>query len=349
MKQGMTLQELAKEIERTESAKKDFVAPTTKLWTKSEDNQIRLDIDGIGNFGVNNHAHNQIANRLGIPKKYYDRMKLNAPDLLTTNINCWLRQEPETRMVRTLDGNVRAFLSDRYRPLDNYLVANAALPILVENGHVQVKSCQITETRMYLQAVYPEMVGEPKVGDIIQAGIVLSNSEVGAGSFRVEMLLYRLACLNGMIRTHSMKRYHVGKRIDTGEDVAENFYRQETREADDKAFMMKVQDTVRHSFNKEQFDVEIKLLADATENKIPAGKINDVIEEVTKRMTFSQKERDNVLSHLIENGDLSQYGLANAITQTANNHESYDRVIELERFGGQVIDLKPAEWSSLIT
>ena len=65
------------------------------------------------NLKANDVAHRQIAARLEIPAKYYDRMRTEAPQMLAKNVNHWLHAQPETRMIRTLDGNVRAFLSDR--------------------------------------------------------------------------------------------------------------------------------------------------------------------------------------------------------------------------------------------
>ena len=45
-----------------------------------------------------------------------------------------------------------------------------------------------------------------KVGDAVQAGIAISNSEVGQGSLRVEALDYRLVRTNGMIRETAVRK-----------------------------------------------------------------------------------------------------------------------------------------------
>jgi hypothetical protein len=55
-------------------------------------------------------------------------------------------------------------------------------------------SCDVTESRFYLKAVTDRVQGEVKQGDAIQAGLVVSNSEVGQGSLRVEALDSRLVC-----------------------------------------------------------------------------------------------------------------------------------------------------------
>ena len=44
---------------------------------------------------------------------------------------------------------------------------------------------------------------------------------------------------------------------------------------------------------------------------------------------------------------MSQYGLINAVTRTAEDAKSYDRATELEMAGAAVLDLKPTEWRDL--
>jgi hypothetical protein len=42
-----------------------------------------------------------------------------------------------------------------------------------------VVSAEITEHRFYLKAVTDRVAGEVKPGDVVQAGLVISNSEIG--------------------------------------------------------------------------------------------------------------------------------------------------------------------------
>ena len=65
-------------------------------------------------------------------KRYYDRMRSEAPELLGDNIRHWFQKYPAPRMIRTLDGGNRAFLSNSYRTLENEDLAEAVLPVLQE-------------------------------------------------------------------------------------------------------------------------------------------------------------------------------------------------------------------------
>ncbi len=197
MKTGKTLTELAMELERQSQVKKDYISDTRVL-EMTPAGELTLANNGFQEFPVTDHAHSQIAARLDIPSKYYNRMRSVAPNLLAANVNEWFHSKPERRMVRTLDGNIRAFLSARYRRLDNFELAQAVLPVLAEMGEgVQIVSSEMTQTRMYIKAINRRLELEVNKGDVVQAGICISNSEVGLGSLKVEPLVYRLVCLNG--------------------------------------------------------------------------------------------------------------------------------------------------------
>lgn len=345
MKSGKTLVELATELERQSEAKKDFITSTSAL-EMTERGEIALDGDTHHEFPVTDHAHSQIAARLDIPAKYYKRMQHEAPELLAANVNQWFHSKPERRMIRTLDGQARAFLSDRYRRLDNFDLAQAVLPILVEMGEgIQIVSTELTDTRMYIKVINERLELEVQRGDVVKAGIVISNSEIGMGSLKVEPLIYRLACTNGMIaQDHSQKRYHVGRNAHEGE--AYELFCDETLKADDRAFFLKVQDTVRAAVDLAKFSTIVERMREATEQKIEGNPVK-AVEMVSQKFGLSQPESGGVLQHLIQGGDLSAYGLLNAITRTSQDIKNYDRATQLERDGSRVLSLPASTWKEI--
>ena len=219
MKQGRTLEELGAELQRQRAARKDFITDTRYLeFNTNEEGRATLSLDIKGElqtFGVDELAHKQIAQRLMIPYRYYQKMQVEQPELLDTNVNTWLKFAPERRMIRTLDGSVRAFLSDRYRRLDNLELCEAVLPIIKDMPGAEITSCDVTPDHMYLKVINKKLKEEVSTGDVVQAGFVISNSEVGLGSVKVEPLIYRLVCKNGLIlKDYTQKKYHVGKQVD---------------------------------------------------------------------------------------------------------------------------------------
>lgn len=349
MKTGRNLQELAIEITRQATAKRDYLVDT-ELMSMSDDGKT-FQVKGIEDeFGINEIAHSQIGQYLEIPARYYNRMAAASPDLLAKNVNHWLhiRAEPEKRMLRTLDGNLRAFLSDRYRRIENSQVAETVLPIIAKMDGAEVKSCEITDTKMYIKVVNPRIQSEVRVGDMVQAGIVISNSEVGRGSVSVSPLLYRLVCTNGMIAQDSgVRRYHIGRVNDADYDMG--IFQDETIEADDRAFLLKVRDAVNAAVDQAKFEAIVQQMRDAAEAKIEAKAVPKVVELTSKQYSITDCEHESVLGHLIEGGDLSLYGVANAVTRYAQDVDSYDRSTELEATGYKILTMPPATWKNILS
>ena len=186
------------------------------------------------------NGHIQLAQMCDIPKKYYDKM-LDSPELLQRNVEHWLKNNNEKRMVRSLDGNIRAILSDKYRRLDNYDLAFNVLPMLQE-ADAEIESCDITDNKIYIKAITHKVQGEVAKGDVVSAGVIISNSETGHGSLNIKPLIYRLVCKNGAIADdYAMRKYHVGRQ----DEMYQIEFKNDTLTAEDTAFWLKVRDLVK--------------------------------------------------------------------------------------------------------
>lgn len=381
MKQGKTLAELAQELDRQARTRRDFVAPTTRLRAvldRPAPESTRVVLTGFPNderMGINALAHQQIASDLAIPKPYYDRMVAEAPGLLAENVNHWLAAQPQEKLVRTLDGNVRAFLSSKYRPLDNFELLGAVLPAFQDlGGGLTVESAEVTERRLYIKAVLPSLQWDLAMArreamlaaglgthterpgeDVVQAAVTIRNSEVGEGGLYIEEGVYRLVCFNLATVTKTLRKYHVGKRAGKGNgnghdgDTADEVWQylsDETRAADDKAFWLRVRDVAKAAFNAERFQANVMKFAGAAADVIE-GKVERVIEVAAVQFGLSDATRENVLKHLISGGDLSRFGLVNAITAASQDETDYDRATDMERLGGRIIEMPKSEWSQL--
>lgn len=349
MKTGLTLPDLAARVRSEQERKRDIVADTRTMQFSSN-GVTRLLVDDeetVSEFDLSEHAHGQVADRLGIPKRYYDRLRSEAPALLDSNANHWLHQKPERRMLRTftggedgIHGTVRGFVSDRYRRLDYADLLERVLPIFKELGvdSGSVVSANLSDTRMYLKVVFPGITEEvkPGLGDIVQAGVVVSNSEVGAGALKIEPLLYRLECLNGMIvQDKSMVRYHVGRRIEDTEEAMAVFS-DATLSLDDQALFAKVADVVRACASQAAFAQIVDGLRDLSEQRVEKKPL-EAIQVLAKRATLTEDEQGSILQHLIEGGDLTAWGYLNAVTRASQDVEEYERATDLERLGGQIL------------
>ncbi len=352
MKTGLSLQDMAKELDRQQNAKRDLLVDSKAIAMDIVDDRPALkllrQVEPAGILGVNDIAHRQIGGHLKIPATYYDRMRNENPELLAYNVNRWLEQDNSRHMLRTLDGTARAFLSARYRRIDNFEVASAVLPIIRDMTDARVESCQLTDSNMYIKVVNPRITAEVKKGDIVQAGILVKNSETGQGSVNVTPLIFRLVCLNGMVaQDGGIRKYHIGRVNESYGDGNLDIFRDETIQADDKAFLMKLEDAVRAAVDQAQFAKIVDKMREATEAKLEAATVPKVIELTAKEYSINDDEGRGILGHLINGGDLSLYGLANAVTRHAQDVESYDRSTELEATGYRIMTMAPALFKRL--
>ena len=342
-----SLTDLATEIERHESTKNDYVADVQRLEMTGDE---MLAVPKNGNwqeFIINEYAHGQLASKLDIPKAYYDRME-QIPGLRKQNVNAWLHQPSKDRkrlMVRTLDNTARAILSDRFKPFDNMLVLSAFLPAVQQHGDLQVMSSSLTERKLYLQFRFPRLEGEVQKGDVVQSGLVLTNSEVGAGAVDVKSMIWRLVCTNGMIAESVLRKYHVGRKIGDSDDDY-SLFADDTIQAELKAFQLKLRDILKDALSETVFQNQLLKMRAAVDDKIvdlPA-----TVENVTKRFLLTEGDGKKILTNMVAEGRSNhRWGLVNGITALATQIENPDRAYEFEKLGNKVLNLKPVEWQQI--
>lgn len=354
MKTGRPLAQVLQELQRQNEAKRDYVAPSVAFGLEDDGRTffIRNEARNEKNiFGTTPLFHRQVAASLNIPTKYYDLMQEKKPGLLAENVNEWFRDRVEqSYMVRTLDygeGQVaRALLSDRYRRIDNLEIATAVLPCLAGREEIEIVSSEVTPERLFIKFLNKRIEGEVRPGDIVQAGGIISNSEVGLGAVSVKPLLYRLICSNGaVVDDFATRKTHVGRAAKSLEDSFVVFS-EEAQQAEDKAFLLKIRDAVASSYDEARFDQLLGKYREAASARI-TGRVQDVVELTGKEYGLNQLEQDGILKYLIEGGDLSLYGLSNAVTRLSQDVDSYDRATQMEAIGWNVATMPPRLWKEM--
>ena len=365
MKAGSNLQELEQMVRGELEIKNDFncdsrdLAFRIKPVGEAEFFKPVIELDGT-DYETSELMNNQIANKLNVPKKYFDRMVTEAPELCEQNVNHWLQEDPKRYMVRTLGNKARAFLSDRYEVIDNWDVLKAIMPALrpyKEKDDLEFEESHITDTNLYLRFTIPSLEKDiavhtnegdgKKVGDIIHFGLQVKNSEVGLGSVEVAPFIKRLVCLNGMVATdYGQNKKHLGRSQWDGID--RSILRQETIRQGNRAWIMTVQDSVDGMFNGPIFEEISNTFVEAqtgTKMDVPRRSI----EKLTKDFDFSESESDSILEHLLGSGDKTKFWLANAVTRTATDVENVDRSMKMESQGWQIMNMKFDQWYNYAT
>ena len=335
----MQLLDLARELERQKEAGMDVIVHPSQTFAQptedQEDVALNFVVPGSGRemevMSMTDWAHSQVANKLDIPLKYYRRMREHSPELLARNINEWMPEKDAKSklLLRTLDGKVRAVLSDRYKILDNHDLLLSCLEEFKDMG-AELHRADLTESHMYIKAIVPHTKEEIRQGDTVIPGVIIQNSEVGSGAFKVTPFMLREVCSNGMIGESAISKIHLGRKQETR--VVQ--FSQETRMAESKTLWLQVRDIIRGTFDPVTFKQWVQAVRVGTEVEIsnPIYAIDNVIESFGINDTL----KEELLNHFTKGADTTQWGLANAVTRTARDLENPEDVVELEAIGGKV-------------
>lgn len=351
MKTGKSMKELVSELERQAKAKRDEVVDTrdTRVVSPKSSESVFLNAPGVPHLPIRELAHGQLAEHVGVPKGYYDRMRSEARTLFDATVNWWLYHSPARRFVRMLDGEVRAILSDRYRRLDNAELVQEVIPLFEEHD-VKIVSAEITERKLFLKGVSSRVAGEVKPGDVVTAGVTVSNSEVGSGSLAIEPFAFFLACTNGVtIPDLTLKKHHVGRRLDEADSLS-GLFREETMAADDRAFWLRFRDTLEYCLKPHLLQDRVEVFRAAREDRI-VGTPADVVEAIAQRFRLQDAEKEATLSHFLDGhageDERNRFGIVQAVSRASQDVASYERATELEQMAGVILELPQPQWRSL--
>lgn len=376
-KRKTSLAELVTELQKENLQKRDIVIPAKALSMKN--GQILLS---------NLHGHKELAKilhetgissadtgsqhiklecldtmdshlseKLGIPSRYFQKMREGHLSLLDENVTHWLQNNGTNYLLRTFidkddqKGIARALLSDRFKTIDNLDILLTVLAAVKDSGlniKIDADSCDLSEKRMYVRFTCPEIeIQAPEllknyrpngksvdVGDGIISGFVITNSEVGHGSMTIMPRAVVLKCKNGMVRAdEKFAQKHLGAKMGEYESIN---WSNETKEKNLELIMNQVKDCIKQFVSEEYLG---KMIADTIEKG--AKELEhpmDCIKAVTNSLEINETKQDEILNFFIKSGDLSAFGVSQAITLFAGNSQNPDEQYELENAAMAVLD-----------
>lgn len=386
------LMDLAAILRQQQAVKVDVVAPATTI--SSQGANIIVDGgDAAGVYRPTAICDEGIADKLGVPIGYLRRLRTERPDLYDANVNGWLgggawhtfdgigaaEVDPRSFLVRTFRGGddetgvARAFLSDRFKTMDNLDVLTAALEGVRASGTaVEIEGCDLTERRMAIRVLAPEVqalapallanyrspfeqgvnrsgwnlergraaaaregLGYGDGGEpIVFAGFVIGNSETGGGAFTITPRIVVRVCRNGLtINIDALRSIHLGGKLDEG--VVR--WSTDTQERNLELVMAQARDAVTTFLDVDYVKTkvaEIEALAGA-----PVTKPEATVKIVAKRLGLTEDRTDEVLAHFIMGGSLTAGGIMQAITSVAQCVDDADESAELEGMALRALEL----------
>ncbi|MFN2345590.1 MAG: DUF932 domain-containing protein [Dermatophilaceae bacterium] len=367
------LAELATILKDQHARKVDVVASATAIRSRGGLLNVTgaepvIDADGVtsadGIYRPMNVATDGIADKLSVPRAYLRRLRDDRPDLFDANVNGLLHgrskrhadgtietlADPDSRsfLVRAFRGDddrpgvARAFLSDRYRIVDNLDVLTAALDGVRATGmEVEIEACDLTDRRMMVRIASPEIhelapdildgYRSPFTGEtgadnpIISAGFVISNSETGGGAFTIVPRLRVEVCRNGMtIAKDALRAVHLGGKLDDGVIRWSDYTQQKNLDL----VASQARDAVSTFLDVDY--VRAKIAEIRTAAGIEISKPAEAVQHVAKTLRFGQDAADSILDHFIRGGQTNAIGVMQAVTSYAQTIDDADTAAEIE-------------------
>tara|TARA_R110002020_G_C16188359_1_gene765344 strand:- start:88 stop:1251 length:1164 start_codon:yes stop_codon:yes gene_type:complete len=358
------------------SRKIDFVADTVGLdfQTRGGATTVHAEQTGMATIATrcNDTAFGQVLAKADIDTRTGRRLQENYPDVLDLALNRIYSSESKSVMLRTFDspadsnepGELRAFLSDKYKRFDNLDMLSAVVPPLMESdARWQIVNSTVTEKAMTLRLKSESITGRgATVGDLMALGMTLGNSETGHSSAVIAMLIWTLICLNGMQTSKKERSAHLTS--SQSDSAVWSVLSSEAKEADNAALSMKLRDVAANYSSTEAFEEVLQSFRDAANDTLSDGTTPQAaVEQVGRVLQLTKKETASVLDGLFSTmgqrgyagQPVSRAALVNAVTNVGNDARlradevQADDVGEWEKRGGRLLDLPKNQWTSIAT
>ena len=337
MKKGHDVKYMLKRINDDRSKKSDYLVDIKSIQVKTNAFSFpSISVDHLQDkeFVLEDHSLNQLCGKLEIGTQYLRKCLPVSQELVAHKLNFWINNSKKKElMLRTYDtapiNEARAICSNRYKRIDNDVVANHSLNKLMDLG-LDIKYSHYDRDTLNITAVNPKLEGEVTKGDVVQSGVTITNSEIGSGSLIIQPFIYRLVCTNGMVAPRYLNRFysrHVGKIVidPSNDDQYVTIIDKMQKQID----LISSNDVWNESFNG---------LVKATKESINSHQIV----ELAKKQGVTESERAQIferLNHYV--GDTfttTKYDLANAITNLGNDEDKSDqRSRFFQELGGLIV------------
>lgn len=292
---------------------------------------------GVIRQRLHRHSIQQMAQTVDLPLKFIDALQHTTEpwgrDLLAHNLRTIFtnRFAKSRYLLRSISGEVRGFLSDRYRRLDSRPILEAFVTAVQQKGALPYNG-YVTDTKIALQAIMPE-VYEPVPGEMVAYGLSLENSDFGNGALSVRAYLLRIWCSNLAITQEEMRQVHLGKRLDDSV-----LYSQRTYELDAETTVSALRDVIGGQLSADALHQRMDAIRRANEQGVDGASAREVL-----RKALLKSEADAVIdaynspdTYNLPAGNTT-WRLSNAISWVAGQVEDAERKLDLMKLAGEVL------------
>jgi hypothetical protein len=327
---------LLETIER--DAPRDAIVRAGALAFSADDGRLRVGV-GSDSYSLSHFAMSQVAERAGVPHPYLSGLVAATADdagdgwrleLARDVLQRHYAHDPGRLLVRSVAGQIRGWLSDRFRRIDSRPLIEALSQEAARLGAVPVDAV-VTETRLALKIVVPQIL-EPIAGEFLVAGGEWSNSDFGNGTHSFRAFALRVICLNGAVAENALRQVHLGGRLNDDIELSAQTYRLDTL-----ANASALRDVVRSTLGPKGRDRLLGKIRDAHDTAYSGTQLVAATRRLPK--TTAKAIADAFTGNDVVNlppGNTA-WRASNAISWIARATEDAETRLDLERLAGAVI------------
>lgn len=292
-------------------------------------------------FSLHQHAVEQIGTKMGVPPAYLRDLAF-GPEMWQRQLAVLTMQEHnahsrrERVLIRTVDGQVRGYLSDKYRRLNTMQIFLAFLMAARDHNSVLV-SAHNSDTKDFLEVIQPKVIelDTPFNGKhFLTIGARIRKSDFGDGALDLSTYIINVRCLNGMIGKSMLHEVHLGGRIPDNIKISEETYRKDT-----EAVASLTSDIMRQIYHPENVELMLGRVQTAATQRIDLMKEVEALPKLG--LTIGEKEAVgkilmNGSSDDSVQGDPTLWKLVNGLTAVARE-AAPERKRELEIIAGTML------------
>jgi hypothetical protein len=192
---------------------------------------------------------------------------------------------------------------------------------------IRVDHCHEQDGDLHLAVLATDLGRNLDVGDCVNAGFFMQNSERGSFATIACERVFRVACQNGALvecETTQSLQITPSKHI----NLADGRQRWQT----------KLPEVIARSFSAEGLDIDLARFRATIEQLLVTP--YELLCNLEAQGLISADEQSSIQAFFDDAADFSLYGLINAVTQVAHRlrqSDSWTRAFEIERLGGEIL------------
>jgi hypothetical protein len=186
----------------------------------------------------------------------------------------------------------------------------------------RVDHCHEENGNLHLSIMALDLGRDLEKGDTLNAGFFIQNSELGHFETLACTRIFRVVCENGALVECEEGQSLM---IPTGKEPPANW-------------QTKLQSVIARSFDFERLHFDLARFRSTTEQMLVTP--YEFLCHLAAQELITEEEQSGIQRAFMEAGDLTTYGIINAVTQVAHGLRAdhrWPRAFQMERLGGEIL------------